>query len=250
MISPLSMKTYGFDPVSNTFQQQNIHWKPTVFYQRYPIRQRNGFNFVGGTPSSTQNLFRSLPLKIYRKELGGNGVGGSGAKAPSNVSIGALQEQPGGYTFSKTDPRMVDTTLHQNTVTDSKHIIDGGENCPSINGDIVVSYRTWDSECLCKNEGENKTHCLTTAKSETKMPYVNVIEKNVCFSTAGNALTRVRNRGAYNCGGGGGNPGYRVQYTSTRNVNSFVPYINNKKHSKIKENQVNDPKQNTPYKHF
>lgn len=234
MISTGLNNLYGFDPASNTFQQPLFHWKTDMFHQRYPIRQKNG---LIKTQIKTNNLFRSMPLKIYRNELGGNSVGGAGATAKSAL-IGKVLEQPAGFIFSKTDPTInsVDA-LQQQTIVNSKDIVDGNSTntvdrkCRSFSGKfdnpVLVHSRTWDSQCRCKTPGQNLTRCLTESQSHTKEPYINIVQKPVCLSTAGNALTRIRNRGAYNCGGGGsGNVGYRQQYTPTKNVDSLVVVIN------------------------
>jgi hypothetical protein len=234
MISPNSNNLYGFNPASNTFQQPLFQWKAGMFYQRYPIRQKNG---LIQNEIQTNNLYRSLPLKIYRNELGGNSVGGVGATTAPAL-IGNLLERPAGFTFSTTNPSINSADeLKQQTVVNSKDIIDGNSTntvdrkCRSFSSkfsnSVLVHSRTCDSQCQCKTAGQNLTRCLTTSKSHTKQPYINIVKKTDCFSTAGNALTRVRNRGMYNCGGGSGNVGYRPQYSPTKNVDSLVVVINN-----------------------
>jgi len=235
MISPNSNNLYGFDPASNTIQKPFFHWKAGMFYQKYPVRQRNG---LIKTEIQTNNLFRSLPLKIYRNELGGNTIEGSGETTAPSTLVGNLLEQPAGFIFTGTDPTSNSVNaLQQYTVVNSKDIIDGNSTntvdrkCHSFSGKfdnpVMVNSRTWDSQCRCKTPGKNLTHCLTKSQSHNQNPYINIVKKPVCLSTAGNALTRVRNRGAYNCGGGSGNVGYRPQYTPTKNVDSLVVVINN-----------------------
>lgn len=234
MISSISINKYGFDPLSNTFQQRNIKWKSSVFYQRLSIRKKNG-NIIQNNPSFTKNFFHANPLKIYRNELAGNDIIGN----PSNFGVKLLRglEQPGSYILSKTDPSKLisnNNAILQETFINSKNIIDGNSTntvdgkCSSfsaeLNDTILVHPIRRDNECVFPKE--NKTTQLTVPKSGIKMPYINMYYKKVCLSTAGNALSRVRNRGAYNCGGGSGNVNYRPQYTSTDNVNSLVAYIN------------------------
>jgi len=203
-----------------------------MFYQRYPILKKNGM--VKTQTTNPHNIFRSLPLKIYRNEMGGNNVKGKA----SNATIRNLSEQPGGTIISNKDPTISSQDfLEQNTVINSKDIIDGNSTntvnrkCNSFSSKfddyIVVRSRNRDSECFCNVTGKNVTRCLTETKSINREPYINKINNSVCLSTAGNALTRVRNRGVYNCGGGSGNIGYRPQYTQTKNVNSLVVVINN-----------------------
>lgn len=236
MIAPFSMnQRYSFDPKSNTFQQPMVDWKPTVFYQRFPIYQKNTRRL---TDSSPNNFFRALPLKIFRNELGGNDIlntGGSKTTIHSTASIRNYMEQPGGYIFSKKDPsNSTREILNQRTVVDSQEIM-ANISTKAFDNKLVSTisfeqYPTWNYECICKDISENKTFCLTQSKSKNKVdpyPYTETVKTSICLSTAGNALTRVRNRGSFNCGGGNGNIKYRQQYTPSYSVNSMVGKMNN-----------------------
>jgi hypothetical protein len=225
----------------NIFQKPIIKWKKEVFYQRFPIRQKNGMK---NHDIQINNLFRSLPLKIFRNELGGNSIYEVDAVA-SSITINNLLEQPAGFIFSKTDHSVLDNKVKQ-TFVNKKDIIDGnstntvGQTCDSFSfpftDDITLNYRTWDYNCLCDNPYENKTQCLSTSYFNNKVVYNNVVRKTTCLSTQGNALTRVRNRNTFNCGGNSGNIGYRNQYTSTKNINSLVTSINNFRSKKYVSN--------------
>jgi hypothetical protein len=46
--------------------------------------------------------------------------------------------------------------------------------------------------------------------------------EGICMTTTGNALTRVRNRNMFN----NSNINYRVRSSSTKNIQSLVPYLN------------------------
>lgn len=233
MIAPFSNKRYKFDPKSNTFQQPVVNWKPNVFYQLFPIYQKNTRTL--DVSLSTQNLFRGLPLKIFRNELGGNGIsnnGGSKTAIHSTASIRNHMEQPGGYIFSKKDPSIfTPEILTQHTVIDSQKVISNistnAFDNKLVNTISVQQHPTWNYECLCKDVSENKTFCLTQTKSGNKNTYTEQVKSSICLSTAGNALTRVRNRGSFNCDGGSGNVKYRPQYSSTNSVNSLVGKLNN-----------------------
>jgi hypothetical protein len=238
MISPFSVNNqYKFDPKSNTYQQPLVRWKTGVFYQKIPIYQRNA---ITPSPPSLPNLFRPLPLKIFRNESAGNTIyNTSGIKTAvhSTPSIRNHLERPGGYVFSKTPPSETSpSTLTQQTVVDSQTVIignstntvDGG--CTSLQdrleSEITITPRSWDTDCLCGEPDENKTQCLTRPKSIYRGVHLDKIQKTTCLTTAGNALGRVRNRGSFNCGGGNGNISYRPQYSSTKRVNSLVSNLN------------------------
>jgi hypothetical protein len=244
MISPFSVNNrYRFDSNSNIFLQPVDHWKDGVFYQKFPIYTKNTKNTIHPSPVSSPNLFRALPLKIFRNELAGNEIyNSSGVKNTihTNSSILSHSARPGSYVFSKENPSDTNPlTLNHRTVVDSQTVIignstntvDGG--CTSfedrMNSKVQIFPRSWDSECLCKDASENKTYCFTRPKSQylEKNVYIEKTKKPVCLTTAGNALTRVRNRGAFNCGGGSGNIGYRPQYSSTKKVISLVSNLNN-----------------------
>lgn len=238
MISSFSVNNqYKFDPNSNTFQQPLVRWKNGVFYQKIPIYQKNTI-----IPSSLSlpNLFRPLPLKIFRNESVGNEIyNSSGIKTTvhSAISIRNHLERPGGYIFTKTPPSVTTPpTLTQQIVVDSQSVIignstntvDGG--CTSLEdrleSEIVIPPRSWDTDCLCKNADENKTYCLTHPKSIYRGVYLDKIQKTTCLTTAGNAVGRVRNRNSFNCGGKSKNTLYRPQYSSTKKVNTLVSNLN------------------------
>ena len=199
------------------FQKPVIKWKKEVFYQRFPTRQKNGMRKYN---IHQNNLFRSLPLKIFRNELGGNSIDGVEAVA-SSVKINTLLEQPAGFIFSTTDPTILDNKIKQ-TFINKKDVIHGDstntvdQTTFYFTDDITLNYRTRDYNCLCNDPN---TQCLSTSYSNNKAVYNTIVKKNTCLSTQGNALTRVRNRG----GGNNGNIGY----TPTKNINSLVPTINN-----------------------
>jgi hypothetical protein len=240
MIAPFSINNrYGFDSKSNTFQQPMVDWKTNVYYQRFPIYQKNTRTITD--PSSNQ-IFRALPLKIFRNELGGKDIlntGGSKTTIHSTGSIRNYMEQPGGYILSIKDPSIPSSVftpkiLTQRTVVDEQEVTSNisTKAFDNILVDIsnIKQHQTWNYECACKDPLENKTFCLTKTKSKKRVepyPYTEIVKSSICLSTAGNALTRVRNRGSFNCGGGSGNINYRPQYTPSKSVNSMVGKMNN-----------------------
>jgi len=230
MISTFSVNNrYGLDSLSSTYLQPIVHWKKGVFYQKFPIYTKNNIK----TPSapSSKNIFRSLPLKIFRNELGGNEIYGTSKTAIHSSSyINSQLGHPGGYIFSKNNPSdTVLSALSHLLVVDSHNVVIGNSTNTVYGGstsfedrmenDIKLPLRSWNSECICKDAMENKTYCPIQPKSTYTGVYLDKIKKNTCLTTSGNALTRVRNRGAFNCGGGSGNISYRPQYSSTKNIN-------------------------------
>lgn len=100
---------YGFNPLSNTFQQPLLKWKGRTFNQIFASIQKNKISMKTIQPN---DLLRPLPQKLYRKEFASTSFSTTSSSQNQRwaVKIDNLTSPNGYFISSQSTPNGVLTT--------------------------------------------------------------------------------------------------------------------------------------------
>lgn len=128
--------------MTSVSEVNNVKWKPESLNQEVPVFKRN----ERSTLSIGQNIFRALPLRIYRKELLFSPNDTTNCNASSNITVNNF-EIPGGAITTTTQNNISVPLYYVNTTNNE---ICPESPCPNVNSVQTNALRRLRSNGMIK----------------------------------------------------------------------------------------------------